>query len=89
VNKIIDFLGNKVSIYAEKDLLPSKGLVRLAIRDDYGQKSSLSYSEIKHVINNGLKNRLEKIRVSNIDTIVSNLLGEMTEKQSLLMMMGV
>lgn len=83
---MIKFLGEKLAQKIDKKVMPSTGFIRLAIRDDYGTSKDLSIQNIKHSLENGLKERLKKINIQNIDEIISYLVRILLENQALLSM---
>jgi len=67
-----------------------KGFIRIAFKDaglaDLLAQNILDLMEINFVIENHLKQRLEKLRIENVDDIVSSLSLEMTRSQIILTM---
>ncbi|MFX1274237.1 MAG: hypothetical protein ACFFBP_21730 [Promethearchaeota archaeon] len=83
---IIQFLGQKLAAKIDKPLMPSKGIIRLAIKDDHGEFKNMTFDKLKYSLKNGLKKRLESINISNSDEVCNYLLKELISNQSLLTM---
>ena len=89
---IITFLGEKLSKKINKELMPTKGFLRLAIKDQFGMDvkiKNLTYQDFKKVFQTTLKKRLKAIEVSNLDEIIEYLTNELKNNQSLLTMMSI
>ena len=82
---LIRYFGNILAKKINRKEMPARGLIRLAIRLDFGDKDpeKLSYEDFLHLFNNGLKKKLEIIDVQNIDQVIKEMIAELTSKQSL------
>jgi len=83
---LVKFLGEILANKIDKEVMPSTGFIRLAIKDDYGDVKDLTIQEIKNVLNNGLRKRLSGIKIQNLDEIISFLNKKLLENQALLTM---
>jgi len=87
---IISLISGILADSIEKPELVCKGLFRLAlIEDDKVDKiksDSLTFDDLEYVIQNGLKNKLMKIRIENIDEIITHLINELVKKQAIFTM---
>ncbi|MFX0024671.1 MAG: hypothetical protein ACFE9S_20355 [Candidatus Hermodarchaeota archaeon] len=67
----------------------SRGLIKLAIKEDIGPYKELNTMDLRDyhkVIQNSLKKRLENLNIENFKQIISLLLTEIVENQSLITM---
>ena len=85
----MDFIRVMGEILAEKikkEVMPSRGLIRLAIKKDLPEKdiNKLSYKDFLFVFQNGLKEKLELIRVPNVEKVIDEMISELKLKQSLI-----
>ena len=67
---VVNFLGPKLSALISKDVLPCKGLIRFAIKDAGKNPNSLTYKEIKEIVNKELKIRLDQMNIPEIDQVI-------------------
>ncbi|MHA1931840.1 MAG: hypothetical protein ACW96X_04820 [Promethearchaeota archaeon] len=86
---MIRYLGNILS--EEVNLTPpaSAGLIRLAIKDEFGPFKligHLDFKDYKKSCENALKDRLKKLGVENIDQIIERIIDELIQHQSLITM---
>ncbi|NHI94126.1 MAG: hypothetical protein EAX96_16670 [Candidatus Lokiarchaeota archaeon] len=89
---IISFLGERLAEKINKSVMPTTGFIRLSIKDEFGEDikiKQLTYQQFRKVIENSLRKRLENIHVSNLDKIISDMLIELKNNQSLLTMMSI
>ena len=90
MSEVVTFLGNMLAQLIHKPVLVSKGFVRLAFKDAglalLLSQNALDLMEINFVIENHLKKRLEKLRIENVDDIVSSLSMGMIKSQVILTM---
>ena len=65
------------------------GLIRLAVKDEIGPykpTNQLNLEDYKKSCENALKHRLEKLGVDNIDQIITRIVNELIQNQSLITM---
>jgi len=90
LSEVIAFLGNKLSEIIQRPVPLSKGFIRLAFKDAglalLLSQNALDLMEINFVIENHLKQRLEKLKIENVNDIVSSLSNEMIRSQVILTM---
>jgi hypothetical protein len=90
LSEVVTLLGTQLSRSIHKPVLVCKGLVRLAFKDAgldlLLSQNALELLEINFVIENHLKQRLEKLRIENVDEIVASLSLDMTRSQVILTM---
>ena len=85
--EIINFLALILSERIGISPAASRGLLKLSIKDQFGpfhQLDQLNYYNLKEVILDSLKKRLENINVKEIDLILRILILELTDNQSLI-----
>ncbi|MHA2181473.1 MAG: hypothetical protein ACXAAH_08625 [Promethearchaeota archaeon] len=85
----IKFFGETLSRKIGKDELTSRGLILYAIKDEYGSYDTVNFEILKNTFEKTLKERLEKVNVSNIDNICNEMIKELIKNQSLLTMGAV
>lgn len=84
---ILNYFAAIISEKIHKDPLSIKGLLRLAIIDEFGgMPLQMDYDDLRKVFKNSLRIRLEKINIPNTDQIMQELLAILTKKQSLFTM---
>lgn len=83
---MIKFLGENLAKKINKDVMPSTGFIRLALKDDHGMNKDLSIKDIKHTLESGLRKRLNAINIQEIDEIINFLNKKLLENQALLTM---
>ncbi len=83
LNNAVSFLGEKLAIEINIEPIAGKGLIRLAIKDDLGEAQDINIQKLRKVIKNGLKNRLEKINVENVNSVITKLDSLLISNQSL------
>lgn len=72
-----------------KSLIPTAGLMRLAVKDTFPKKddySDLNFNEVKEVFSKGLKERLRKLSVQDVEKIIDEMILELKKHQSLFTM---
>ena len=89
--EIIKVLGKVLSHCINISPLASRGLLKLAIKDELGPFiafKELIYQDLKKVIRNSLRERLKKLGVQEkrIETIIKQLGNALSENQSLIIM---
>lgn len=81
---MIKVLGKELASKIDKEIMPSTGFIRLAIKDDHGDAKDLSIKQIQYTMNNGLKKRLIGIKIQNLDEVISFMNKKLLENQALL-----
>ncbi|MFX1357722.1 MAG: hypothetical protein ACFFA8_10585 [Promethearchaeota archaeon] len=87
--QIIHHLGEILSIKIGISAAASRGLIRLAIKEEFGPftpLSKLNLRDYQKLIQNSLKRRLQVLDLENYKKIVDFLLKELLENQSLITM---
>ena len=83
---IVDLVGSIISSELNKPELVCKGLFRFAVRDDNLldklENNSLNFEEVKYVINNGLRRKVEKLRIQDVDKKIKRILKNVTMRQA-------
>jgi hypothetical protein len=90
--EIIKYLGSKLSDYINLSLPAGRGLLKLAIKDEFGPFhpiNKLDYNKLALVIDNSLKKRLIDLRVPDFEEIIKHLQIELKSNQSLITIAGV
>ncbi|TFG15662.1 MAG: hypothetical protein EU535_01680 [Promethearchaeota archaeon] len=90
--EIIKYLGDKLSQQINISPPAARGLLKLSIKDELGpfiDLNQINYNDLCNVLHNSLKERLNKLEISNIEYIISYLLNELTLNQSLITIAGV
>lgn len=85
------FFGEILSKKIGREIKPAIGLIHLSFQDAMRQKvnEKLTYQKIKNIFANELKNRLTSTKIPNVQNLVTEMINELTEHQSLLMMMEI
>jgi hypothetical protein len=86
---IIAHLGDKLASLISISGAAARGLIKLAIKDEFGpfrQHTQINFKEYKSILENSLRVRLKNLNISNIDDVVNQMLDELTLKQSLITM---
>ena len=91
MKSIVDFLGEQLAKEINKEPMHAKGLIRLSIRDIFGDKKpeELNYKEIVNVLENGLVNRLQKINISKPEKITNDMIKFANKNQSVITMLSL
>ena len=90
--EIFKYLGD---ILADKiDMTPTatRGLIKLAVKDGldpFKPLNQISYGNLKMVINKEFKERLIKMNIQNIDSIIEDALNQLIKGQSLITMANI
>ena len=85
LNYLSDILAKRIEINPSA----TRGLIKLSIKDQLGpffNFNKLTFEDLKHSIQNALKDRLVKLKIDNIEEIIDLLLLELKENQSLITM---
>ena len=83
INILADHLAKSINI----SLPATKGLLKLAIKDQLGPFKSLyrlDFEDLKNTVYNSLKQRLINLGIPNIDSLIEGLYKQLIEKQSLI-----
>jgi len=83
-----DILAKRISISAPA----ARGLLKLSIKDEIGsfvEFNKINFTDLCNVINNSFKRRLIKLNVLEYESIIKELLDQLTKNQSLITMTGV
>ena len=89
---IIKHLGSKLAELINISAPASRGLIKLAIKDEIGPfkpLNQITFNEFKTTIENSLKKRLENLEISTFELIIQYLIRELTDYQSLITLEGV
>lgn len=90
--EIIKYLGEKLSEKIKISPPAARGLIKLAIKDELGAFkpfNEITFNDLKAVIQNALKIRVERLNVQNVENLINYLTIELTENQSLIIMSKV
>jgi len=84
----IGFFGEVLSREIHKDVLPCKGIVRLAIKKTHPNSdlNKLTYEDIYKVFKGSLKKQLESVGVEKPNIVSIKMVAALTKNQSLLTM---
>ncbi|MFX0101713.1 MAG: hypothetical protein ACFFCS_19265 [Candidatus Hodarchaeota archaeon] len=87
---LISFIGGLLAKKINKPVEPSRGLIQLAFNDAKESKMEhITFPVVKKIFENELKNRLISIKIPNVQVVVKDMVSELAEHQSLLMMMNI
>ena len=83
---LVRFLGDILAKEIEKPEIACRGIIRLAVKLDFPEKTieSMSFEDLMHVFKNGLKKKLEIIGEINSNAVSQKMIKELTKKQSIL-----
>ena len=78
MSMIIEHFGEFLHKEINKPVIACKGIFRLAIKDVFGDNSlkSITYEQMRDIIEKGIRTRLEKLNIDDIDNIVKKLQDE-------------
>lgn len=85
INHLAEFLSKKIQISATA----SRGLIKLAIKDEIGPFvpfNQITLKDYQVIIRNSLKKRLQRLNVENFEEIIELLVNELITHQSLVLM---
>ena len=85
INHLAEILSNKINI----SVTASRGLIKLAIKDEIGPfvpLNKIGLKEYQLIIRSSLKRRLQDLNVENFEDIIRVLLHELITHQSLILM---
>jgi len=86
ISEIINFLGEALAGEVKISIPAARGMIKLAIQEEFKPfelKNPLNYGNLKHIIQNPLKERLKKLNVENIQEITEKLEKKLIKGQSL------
>ena len=92
MRNVIYIFSEILSKKVDKDLIPTAGLMRLAVKDTFPNKvdyTELNFKEALQVFAKELKERLEILSIENVDEIVEEMISELKKHQSLFTMARV
>lgn len=84
--EIISFFGEKLAKKINKAVLPSSGIIRMAIKDSQKEPSLITVEELRAVFSSSLKDYLHKLRIADVDEVSVHMISELDKNQSLLTM---
>jgi len=90
--EVIKYLGFNLAEYIMISPPGARGLIKLAIKDELGPFKpfqQVSYKELKMVIENALKKRLQILEINAIDKIIEEMLALLARYQSLIVMENI
>lgn len=88
----IKYLANKLSKFTTISPPGARGLIKLAVIDEFGPFKPIqqvTYKELKLVIENALKKRLNRLNIINTNKIIEELLDLLAKYQSLIVMENI
>ncbi|MHA1791944.1 MAG: hypothetical protein ACTSVI_04815 [Promethearchaeota archaeon] len=91
IMQIINFIGDKLTSKLEKDPAAIKGLLMVAIRDDFGTESiyRINIESILSVLKYKVPGILERLGIENGQEIIDSILEDINDNSSLFVMMSV
>ena len=87
LTEIIKYIAEKLSERIDLTPAAGRGLIKLAIQEEYGiykQLSILSFDNFKKIIQGPIKQRLINLKIDNFEEIVEFLLNSLIKSQSLI-----
>jgi hypothetical protein len=90
--ELIGILSEKLAIRTQLSPPACRGLIKLAIKDQldpFKPIEEIDYNDLKKVILNSLRTRLQNLDIKNSDNIIETLMLELNRNQSLLTMSKV
>ena len=87
--QIINHLGEILSKKIQISATASRGLIKLAIKDEIGPFvpfNQITLKDYQVIIRNSLKKRLQRLNVENFEEIIELLVNELITHQSLVLM---
>lgn len=85
----IDHFGEWLSQKTGKPLIACKGLVRLALKDEYESFDNLSYEKLKKVIDSSLPSRLSKLNLPDFEKMIQELNLEFKDQKPIFTMASI
>ena len=86
ISVIIQYLGNILAEEINLSIPASRGMIKLAIQEEFNPidfTRPLNYGNLKHIIQNPLRERLIKLNIENIEEVLENLENQLIKGQSL------
>jgi hypothetical protein len=86
ISLIIQYLGNRLAEEINLSIPAARGMIKLAIQEDFNPIAftrPLNYGNLKHIIQNPLRERLIKLNIENIEEVLENLENQLIKGQSL------
>ena len=80
-----DFLSEQIGIPP----IAARGLIRFSLKDEVGSAENPDYEILLKTFKNSFKNRLEKIGIENREKVATDMIKELSKKQSLFTMSTV
>ncbi len=90
--EVIKYLGFNLAELIMISPPGARGLIKLAIKDELGPFKpfqQISYKELKMVIENALKKRLQNLEINTVDKIIEEMLALLARYQSLIVMENI
>jgi hypothetical protein len=90
--EVIKYLGSNLAELIMISPPGARGLIKLAIKDELGPFKpfqQISYNELKMVIENALKKRLQNLEIKATDKIIEEMLALLARYQSLIVMENI
>jgi hypothetical protein len=90
--EVIKYLGSNLAELIMISPPGARGLIKLAIKDELGPFKpfqQISYKELKMVIENALKKRLQNLEINTVDKIIEEMLALLARYQSLIVMENI
>lgn len=81
---MIILLAMELLKYINISLIASTTIIRLAIKDDIKSEKTLDLNQYRYVLKHGLFDRLNNLKISNVDEIISNLESIVIKNQSII-----
>ena len=84
---LLTYFGVFIAERIHKDLPSVRGLLRLAIKDQFGLMPDLmDYADLRKVFEGPLKNRLEKLSIPEVPRVIQDLIEILTQRQAIFTM---
>ncbi|MFX0102292.1 MAG: hypothetical protein ACFFCS_22195 [Candidatus Hodarchaeota archaeon] len=84
---LINNIGKVLSKAIDKPILPSIGLIRQSLKDQFGaiiNLSQLKYQDIKNAFSISLKKRLLDLNIQDVDDVVRKMINELDKNKDIL-----
>ena len=86
---IITYFGDVLSEKIGIPPIAARGLLRFSLKDEVGSAENPNYETLIKTFNNSFKDRLDRIGVENREKVASDMIKELSKKQSLFTMSTV
>ena len=80
------FFRNILSKKIGKADIVGQGLILCAVQDEFGSTDGITFDMLKKTFENSLKERLEKVKISNVENVCAEMVKELIKNQSILTM---